>query len=492
MKLATPKHPAGSVLVTTILTVTLMALICSAALVVTSQTATTSMQTASWHQALTGAEAAADQAMNALNTDNWAGWYTVTGAPSKSQPSGGVAATAKPTAGKYNYYIPPALTVPGEGGTNLTMWTTVDNGGLPLDQNGNQAFRIRAAGTAAIAGPARASMNKLDNQLRKISLIRDNQAGTTVANPQATRRIEIIALPVAQSIWVRAMLLRNQITMSGGGIIDSFDSTNPFKSTNGLYDITKRQNHGDVATINTNGASDLKNTYVYGSLAYSGAAVKNTTNVQGTISTPFTATVPDTVKPTWPNGTYTSLSNGNPGTLTAGTKLSPAKYKIGTLTVPGGNVLTINPSNSGVDNNYIEVWVTGKFTTSGSGYITQDPNVHVKYIVEGDITVSGSSFSNQSGLAKNLEIVGIGAGKCTISGGGNFIGTINAPGYDLTVSGSSNLSGAFIANSMNISGGASVHYDESLAKNGTSTTLGNYAYGSWFEDNSAAKRGLLF
>ena len=130
---------------------------------------------------------------------------------------------------------------------------------------------------------------------------------------------------------------------------------------------------------------------------------------------------------------------------------------------------------------------------SGSGYITQDPAVHVKYYVEDDITVSGSSFNNQSGLAKNLEIIGIGNNnKVTVSGDGSFIGTINAPGFNVTVSGQANLSGAFIANSLNISGSGSVHYDESLSKYGNSSSLGNYAYGSWFEDNGAAPNGLIY
>jgi len=32
--------------------------------------------------------------------------------------------------------------------------------------------------------------------------------------------------------------------LNGGGFIDSFDSTDPFKSTNSHYDVAKRQYHG--------------------------------------------------------------------------------------------------------------------------------------------------------------------------------------------------------------------------------------------------------
>ncbi len=492
MKTNSQGAAAGSILITTIITIALMAALCAGALIVTTQTQTGGVQTAAWHQSLAGAEAAMDQAMNALNTGDWAGWYTVNGALPAGSPTGGVAATAKPPSGSYNYYVPAPLSVQGESATAVSMWTTVDTGTLGVDQNGNQPYRIRATGTVDVPGPARSTMNKLDNRLRKISLLRDARTNAAVSAPRAVRRVELIALPVAKSIWARALLMKNTINMSGSGVIDSFDSTNPFKSTGGLYDIAKRQNHGDVGTANSTG-SDLRGTYVYGSIAYSGPAIKNTSNVQGTISTPFSPDIPDTVKPTWSNGSYTSLSNGNPVSLTAGTKAAPAKFKIGSLTVSGGNVLNITKSNAGNDNNYIEIWVTGKLTVSGSGYISQDPAVHVKYYVEDDITVSGSSFNNQSGLAKNLEIIGIGNNnKVTVSGDGNFIGTINAPGFNVTVSGQANLSGAFIANSLNISGSGSVHYDESLASYGNSSSLGNYAYGSWFEDNSAAANGLVY
>lgn len=469
-----------------------MAALCASALVITTQTGTSGVQTAAWHQSLAGAEGAMDQALNSLNTGDWTGWYKVTGALPAGKPSGGVAASAKPTVGTYNYYLPATLSVQGEGATDITMWTTIDTGTLGVDQNGNQAYRIRATGVVDVPGPARASMNKLDNRLRKISLLRDGRTNAVVTAPQAVRRIELIALPVAKSIWARALLTKLSINMSGGGIIDSFDSTDPFKSTGGLYDVNKRQSHGDIGTADSTN-SDLKSTFVYGSIAYSGPAIKNTTNVQGTISTPFTPTIPDTVKPTWSNGTYISLSDGNPVTLTAGTKAAPSKYKIGSLTVSGGNVLTINKSNNGVDNNYIEIWVTGKMTTSGSGYILQDAAVHAKYYVEDDITVSGSSFNNQSGLAKNLEIIGIGNNnKATVSGSGTFIGTMNAPGFNITVSGGAILCGAFIANTLNISGSGGVHYDESLSSYGNSSSLGNYAYGSWFEDNSSAANGLSY
>jgi hypothetical protein len=190
-----------------------------------------------------------------------------------------------------------------------------------------------------------------------------------------------------------------------------------------------------------------------------------------------------------------------PAGLTAGPKGSPKVYKFTNLTIPGGKSLPITGTNQGTDNNYVIIWVTGNLTTSGTGYIQQgdstQSDVNVTYYVDGDINVSGSSFNNQSGLAKNMNLIGVVPIDPTtqlpvgghynnfiVSGTGSFIGTVDAPGYNYNISGTSNFSGAFIGNTIVISGGASVHYDEALAGNANNQLVGTFAYVSWFEDTA--------
>jgi hypothetical protein len=498
--------------------------------------------------------------MNALNTNKWTGWYTITGAsvptgqPSPAGTPFPAAGGALPTAGQYNYYSS-TFALQGEASNKVSMWVTVDNGSIApvtagLTNNNGQAYRIRATATVNAPGPKRVSNNKLDNDLRHISIMFNPLTGTaTGSHGQASRRIELVAVPVAQSLLGRAITLENGIQMSGGAYVDSFDSSNSFKSTNGLYDPTKALKNGDIGLTNTtyNGnSSDLKNTYVYGSIQYSGAAIQDTTNVTGGISTPFNATIPATADPTanasspptyaWTNpdqvsasayqwtqaasasaltaGTYTSFSAsgslptnaGNPVTsITAtGSSTSPALVVVnGDFTVPGGQSFTINASTKQVagssppvyqtdpSNSYVVIWVKGQFTTSGSGYITEANGVHVTWIVDGNVTVSGGSFQNQSGLAANSSLVAVGTGNTvTISGSGNFIGVLNAPGDNVTISGGASFSGAAIANSINISGSGGFHYDQELAS--ANGPVSNYTYASWFEDNSDPARGVIY
>src|SRR5712692_5841763 len=230
MKKRSGQHKDGSILIMVLITITILTLICATSLYVTSQDATATTQTTSWQQAMAGAEAAADQAMNALNTNTWTGWHTITdsslpvGQPSPSAmpfPSGG---GALPGAGQYNYYSS-SFSLQGEASNSVSMWVTVDNGSIApttsgLTNNGAQAYRIRATATVEAPGPKRVSNNKLDNDLRHISIMFNRLTGTaTGSHGQAARRIELVAVPVAQDLWGRALTLKNEITMSGGAYV---------------------------------------------------------------------------------------------------------------------------------------------------------------------------------------------------------------------------------------------------------------------------------
>src|SRR5438477_9931581 len=117
------KAQLGSVLITTLLTITILTLICATSLYVASQNANAGMQTASWQQALTGAESGVDQAIRALNTSSWSGWYNITGTVPTAQPtpSATPAATGTPASGHYNYRVTtstsPTVTLSGISGT---------------------------------------------------------------------------------------------------------------------------------------------------------------------------------------------------------------------------------------------------------------------------------------------------------------------------------------------------------------------------------------
>jgi hypothetical protein len=256
------------------------------------------------------------------------------------------------------------------------------------------------------------------------------------------------------------------ISMNGSAVIDSFDPTDPSKSTNGLYDPAKRQSNGNVNIFwNTN--SDLRNAFVYGDLysGRAGASVKNCANVQGTIGTPFDINVGPANDPTWAYWTEYA-GGGNPpagGTFTVnGTTDNPTWIKVnGDFTVPGGKTFSIVPDTQ--TDRYLNLWVTGKLTISGSGYLVQNPFVHVTWFVDKDISIGGNNYQNQSGKAANVSLQAVGStGKINITGPTCLIAMINAPLRTLNISGSGGLSGSLYCNSLVLGAGSAVHCDEAL------------------------------
>jgi hypothetical protein len=86
---------------------------------------------------------------------------------------------------------------------------------------------------------------------------------------------------------------------------------------------------------------------------------------------------------------------------------------------------------------------------------------------------------NGAGYASKLSVYGLGTTKenWAYSGSSAFIGTVYSPYDQFTFSGGAGAFGSFSANNVVISGGASVHYDESLGGGGEP----QYIASSWNE-----------
>ncbi len=451
-------HQSGSAVLAALAILAVILVAVGGALFEASHRFRTSNQSSRWAQAEQAAEAGAEIALLSAQNNSWVadGWPAAPGAP-------GAAAVQKTVTLDANV---PAI--------NTTV--SVDT----ITMGSSNWLRIRSQGMADLPSSRSEGIDTGDITLRKLTLQVNRYTGAAVSTPQAIRMVEILAQPTFTP-FQDALLLNKAINMSGGGVIDSFNSSDPTKSTSGLYDIAKRQTNGKVGINDTQGASDLKNTFVYGPIGYSGPPIANTGNVQGAITNGFSSPVLPVLAPIWSSYNLSpNIINGTT-TLTGGPKSSPARYEVSSLNVAGGNVLTWAPQVAGQDS-YVEIWVTGDFTTSGSGYILQQPGVHVTYYIGGNVTVSGGSFNNQSNLAANNSVNLItplsGSQTLTVSGGGTFIGTLNAPGADITLSGSANFSGAMVGKTINISGGASLHYDEALGFNAGSAA---YKVASWVE-----------
>jgi hypothetical protein len=146
-------------------------------------------------------------------------------------------------------------------------------------------------------------------------------------------------------------------------------------------------------------------------------------------------------------GTSTSFTNGR--TLTSGT------YRVSSVNLSGSGIGTINGN--------VTLYVTGSVTVSGSAKIVILPGGSLTVYVSGSINISGGGIVNQTLNPHTLIIYG--TSTCTsanYSGGCALYGSIYAPRANTAISGGSSIYGSVVGGSVTISGGATVHYDESL------------------------------
>ncbi len=407
-------------------------------------------QADSWHQSLSGADAGAELAIVALRSRDWTGWQG-------------------PDVNGVRTFNMPALVHGGDGNTAVTATVQVDS--PPSFTTGAGVFyRIRSKGRASVPGGGYTGLDKYDNKLRHLSLFRDRDTGTAVAGGAfVSRAIEVIAKP--SSIFSRALTLTNWLTStSNQSIVDSFDSEDPTKSTNSLYDVTKRQSNADIS-MNDSTNANFSGMSVYGDLAYSGPVVPDTQGVQGTITTPFSQTIPPVPAPTWMTVTASFSNVSTNTTLIPGAVGLPTRYKMNSMKFTNSETLSIAAPAAGTRGE-VEVWVTGDVAMAGTSQIVVPKGVRLTIWVEGDIKNTGGSFVNNDSVASSFFINGVtpadgSARSFSLGGGTGAIVAVNAPAYDVSITGGGEFYGGFIAKDVSLGNSkTSIHYDEALGRLG--------------------------
>jgi hypothetical protein len=445
-------------------------------------------QAASWQEALLTAEAGVDLALTEIRkelwdpSNAWQGWSTASDLVIPDPSLGPVYRTSE------------ALLREGEGGTRSHAVVTVDGPAALRDRTGEQWYRIRSRGICDIPGSAIAAGAPQDLRLRKLSLRWDHRTHTQLAHPQAARMIEAIAKP--QGAIRAAVFGTGSIDMTNNNIvIDSYDSRDPNKSTNGKYDPAERQWNGDIATngqvINAGLAT------IYGSASTNGGDVVNNTNVKGNFEGDpdrirtdyFQETINITAPTVTPSlGTPSQILNkseviqAQPGT--------PTQVVLSSITLSGQEIVRIQ-GIPGVET-FCQIIVTGNMTMTGQSKLVIDPGVHVRIFAKGDVDLVGGGVTNP-GSPLNFQVYGCDRppnadgtpalpGNMKIGGNGGFNGSVYAPNYNLELVGggvADTVSGGFAGKRVLMNGVQSIHYDEALGDGGLIT---GYNIVSWFED----------
>jgi hypothetical protein len=471
----------ASILVWTVLTIAILSMLGAEVLRLVSIKHQNALQTATWQEALLAAESGIDLGIIELRKSlypapnhAWENWNNV---PANGIVSYGISTIANA----------------GLAGTPMTIESNVDAPNTLVDPtNGWQYYRIRTIGTMPITGFARTTDNKQDGRLRKLSLRWERFTnGVLTAHalsdaPQVCRRAEAIVRPVS-SFAQAAMSVGTMDLTNQNIVIDSYDSRDPFKSTNGLYDAAKRQQNGDIATDGN--LIEAGNAHIYGDVATNSGTVSGAANITGTERTDFYQEPIPVGAPSWSaiNGTISTVTNSATLDASSTKGSSISRYQLSTISLSGGQTLTLagNPDGS---QTYIEIYVTGDISVGGSSQIVVQPGVTVTIYFAGNIDVSGNGILNTKNQPSDLQLYGIqppanSSKHVSLGGNGQIIASVYAPNHDVSINGggtNGHVFGSVVGKTVTMTGVTNLHYDETLGSTGI---INNYKIVSWFEDN---------
>jgi hypothetical protein len=377
----------------------------------------------------------------------------------------------------------------------MTIEVNVDAPASFVDpKNGWQYYRIQTIGTMPITGMPRVADNKQDNRLRKLSLrwerftdgILLTRSFKEGEGPHVSRRVEAIVRPV--SSFNQAIMSVGTIDLNNQNIVvDSYDSSDPAKSTNGLYDVDKRQQNGDIATDGN--LIDAGNAHIYGDVATNSGTVVGAGNITGVERDDFYQEPIPVGAPSWSsyNSTITSVSNTTTISANAISGSSASRYQLTSIGLSGPKTLTLagNPDGSPT---YVEIYVTGDISFSGNAQLIVQPGVTAKIYVQGNVDIGGNGILNSNNQPADLQLFGIQPTDSTsrhisLGGNGQIVASVYAPNHDVTINGggsNGHVFGSVVGRTVTMTGVTNLHYDEVL---GTIGKINSYKIVSWFEDN---------
>ena len=448
-KPSTSPSQHGGALVLALVTIVILSALLGTLLRSVSGKYWTAFQVASWEEALFAAEGGADVAMVALrksvqkDASAWTGWTVVKKNGSASSTTPGLIGLAVDD----NLTYTATLTTHGGEGNSTLSSTIVIDAPASLKASGQQWYRVRSTGKAPIPGPGRVSGDKLDNLLRRLSLVNDSdyakQKGSSkkAATPMATRTVECVAKPA--TLFTQALMSEVQIRNDGAGlVVDSYDSADAAKSTLGSYDSAKRQKNGDIGSNafpvkkDKSQILNIKNDFIFGDVANNYSQIKGvapgyfdglddhpTTNTNpliktdgnadptGSIITNYFRDLPQIKRPGW------TTSDHNVGVLdkkaadivVSSSKTTPTRIIANSINLSKDTFVVKLPA--GATDGYAEMWVQNDISMKDGGIIQVEPGVHLTVYFEGDIKIEdkkkGAGFDVQSDNPADLVLLGV-------------------------------------------------------------------------------------
>jgi len=317
----------------------------------------------------------------------------------------------------------------------------------------------------------------------------------TIPTLSATVHRAVRASTGVAPLFLGAMAARVNIDFKGNGVeTDSFISTDPNYSTDGLYDPAKRRDHGDVAC--TEGIINVQNAQVLGSIAtgpsggYTDGSGNGTSGSVGDFGWVLGGNVG--VQPGHYDNDFNMdfpdvLPPFQTGLIPSGDTIDGTNY---TWILGYGNYMVDNPKwptkfNTGdkiLVTGRARLYVTGDFIMGGGSELIIAPGASIELFVGG--ANCNVSTVNSPGNCATFAYYGLpGNTSIDLSGNNELLGTFYAPNADLKLSGSGSgapvdFQGCCVVRTIQMNGHFRFHFDENLKRKGPNR---GFQLASWQE-----------
>jgi len=329
-------------------------------------------------------------------------------------------------------------------------------------------------------------------------------ATNPISGDVVARTVQITSTTL--SAFQIGMAAKLDISFKGNNVhIDSFDSSDPNKSTGGMYDATKAQANGDIAS--TTGFVSVQNANVNGRVL-TGPGGNFSVGSSGYIG-PIGFTGPGLYSPDWHRDDFNfDFKDVSPPDMPSPFNPGDGKsdyYTGGYVTYKGdtnnwvltagdyqvNGAVTLNNKVVLITGGHVRLYVTGDFLMSGGGSeLKINPGASVTLYVGTESTATkdlvSATLSYVNTLSPNagsFEYYGLPSNNAlTWGGNASFVGTVYAPEAVFTMGGGGSTDydyqGACVVYEAVLNGHFNFHYDENLRKKGPQS---GYVPGSWAE-----------
>lgn len=340
------------------------------------------------------------------------------------------------------------------------------------------------------------------------------------------------------SKFANGLVAKTSVTFNGNNAtVDSWNSDpNGDGSVIRYYDAAYRNDNGSVGSISIqNTAVVVQNADIWGFVATGGTDPTSFVGSNGSIlgdppspgpwtksnvdparvSTTFTATFDPVTTPT--NSAIVNL-----GTIDTDGMVLPRAADVAAGLASSDGYYHYDANSINLSNRAITIsgkvvirasnTASGLSISGGGGAINITGSGALTVYTPGSISISGQGVSNgvdgsDSGTTvdkaselnqpKKFQIYGTrtsGAQSISISGNGLFSGVIYAPQGDVSIVGNGAVNGSVVANTINLSGNAQFHYDESLGNmdDGNPFRIGRWKELTTNSDRSGYSSALTF